>query len=462
MLDMQQKIKIFKALGNETRFFIFKTVFYLFFMYSSLFSQEISSSYKLGSFDGMFRAYHVFSPSYVKSGRSEDYAVNGSTIGGHIRYHTPKQYDIGITTALYYSMGTGLNDTKDPNTIMATGRFFTKDYSPKAVLGELNVHYKDDFQSLVVGHFKINSPLTNAIVTYMPNMFEALVYENRLLNNTTISVGKIEKMAYGTRSSVEYGMIGEATNTAGATQSGIDIKGKFRDIGSQTLVDNTKNTDGVYLLGLENDALKNIKLRTWNFYATDILNMFYLDASYKNSSTPYGFSAQYLRIDSVGENLGSSLLDSSSAYLVGLKASIQNEKSNLYLAYNHSGDGKILNPWGGDPAFTSSVFSRNAYRANVNAYKIGFDYKMTDDFTIKNSYAYYGKSTTEGTFVPSQPAESISMPDTNAMEYDMIFLYNITKKLHFLGLLSYKTSEYYYADKTVEFLDVDMVLTYSF
>jgi len=429
---------------------------------TSLSAQEISSNYDLGSFDGVVRGYHVFYPSYVKSGRSEDYAVDGSTIGGHLRYHTPKLSNFGLTTALYYSMGTGLNDKDDANTLMATGRFFTKDYSAKAVLGELNLHYTDESHHFTLGHFKIDSPLTNSIYTYMPNMFEAFLYQNKSIDKTTVTLAKIEKMAYATRTPVEYGMVGEATKTAGATQSGIDTRGEFKNIGSQTLADDRVKTDGVYVLAIENNSLKDIKLRAWNFYADDIINMFYVDATYANKDIPYTFSAQYLRTDSVGKDLANSMLDDDSAYMLGLKISLEYKQALFSFAYNHSGDAKILNGWGGDPAYTSSVFSRNAYRANVDAFKLEFDYSFTDTFKIKNSYAFYGQSTTEGTFVPSQPAEPISMPDTNAMEYDMIFLYNITKRLHFLGLLSYKTSEYYYAYDTVEFVDVDMVLTYSF
>ena len=428
----------------------------------NVYAQNLSDEYNLGEFDGLVRGYHIFSPSYVKSGRAEDYAVDGSTIGGHLRYYTPKFSGFGATAALYYSMGTGLNDRKDTNTIMAAGRFFTKDYSSRAVLGELNFHYKDDIHHIVLGDFKINSPLTNSIYTYMPNMFQALLYENKSFENTVITIAKIEKMAYASRAPVEFGVIGEATRTAGTTQNALDLRGDFRDIGSQTLADDSKNTDGVYVLALENNSLKNTKLRAWNFYAKDIINMFYLDVIYKDNSKPYTLSAQYLRVDTVGDNLASSMVDASSAYMLGLKGTYKYQNSLFYLAYNHSGDAKILNAWGGDPAYTSAIFSRNAYRANVDAYKIGFDYKVTDKLKIKNSYAYYGKSTTQGSFVPSKPIEALSMPDTNSMEYDMVFLYRITKKLHFLGLLSYKTSEYHYENKTVEFADIDMVLTYKF
>jgi hypothetical protein len=415
-----------------------------------------------GELEGVLRGYHVFSPSYIKSGRSEDYAVNGSTIGGHLRYRSPTYNGFGLTTALYYSMGTGLNDKDDANTIMATGRFFTKDYSPKAVLGELNIHYKDETQTSTLGHFKIDSPLTNSIYTYMPNMFEALLYENRSFEKMTLTVAKVDKMAYATRTPVEFGMIGEATRTAGTTQSGINTRGQFRDIGSQTLADDSKDTNGLYVLGVKDNSLEDVKLQAWNFYADNIINMFYADASYKTTDSPYAFAAQYLRVDGIGDNLGDSLLDKSSAYMLGLKSSFQYKDALFYLAYNHSGDAKLLNAWGGDPAYTSSVFSRNAYRANVDAYKVGFDYKVSKDFKIKNSYANYGQSTTEGTFVPSRPLQVLSSPDTDAIEYDMVFLYNITKDLHFLGLISYKESEYYYANKTVEFVDVDMVLTYKF
>lgn len=419
---------------------------------------------EFGKFDGLVRFYNIFSPSYVKSGRAEEYAIDGSTIGGHLRYNSPKYFGIGATTALYYSTGTGLNNKDDKNTIVAAARFFTSDYSSKAVLGELNIHYKYDNHYAVLGRLKIDSPLTNSISTYMPSMFESFLYKNSSLPLTTITIAQVDKMAYATRTPVEFGLIGETTRTAGATQAAMDNRGKFRDIEKQVLDDSDAKTDGVTILGVESSFFKNTTIRAWDIYAHDIINMFYLDAEYKNeiNSLNYSLSAQYLSVESVGRNLASDWMDSKSAYLTGIKGSVKYKKSFFYIAYNHSGNSKLLNPFGGNPAYTSSIFSSNAYRANVDAFKTGFHYDISEKIKFMGSYADYGQSTTLGTFSPSKPVEAVSLARGDAIEYDILLSYNPIKQLNILGAIIYKTSEYFYADKQVQLLDLDLVITYKF
>ncbi|PHR56372.1 MAG: hypothetical protein COA44_08425 [Arcobacter sp.] len=453
-----------------------KSVFsglFLFFLSLALFAEEKTlvqedpniSSLDWGKIEGRIRLYHIFEPAYAKSGRENDYKINGSTIGGYIRYLSPEFSGFGATTALYYARGTGLNDKNDVDTIMAAGRFFTKDYSPKAVLGELNVHYKDDRHYGVIGRYHIDSPLTNSIYTYMPNMFQAALYENSSLSDTKIIVSQIEKMAYGTRSPVEFGLIGELTRTAGATQNGIDTRGDFLDIEKQTLADNNANTNGLTAFAVENSSFDNTKLRLWDFYAHDIINMFYVDTTYTNKkvSLPYSLSAQYLRIDSIGDDLADKWMDSDSAYLWGLKATLKYNKAFFHISYNHSGSSRILNPWSGDPAYTSTFFSRNAYRADVDAYKIGFNYDILQNLKLITYYADYGMSNTPGTFAPSKPIElPVKLGEDDAIETAVLLKYKPIEDLTILGGVIYKTSEYFYAGKQVELLDVDLVISYTF
>jgi hypothetical protein len=169
-----------------------------------------------------------------------------------------------------------------------------------------------------------------------------------------------------------------------------------------------------------------------------------------------------MSVRSIGKNLASSWLDSSSATLFGLKLSVNYEKISAYIAYNHSGDSKLLNPFGGDPAYTSSFFSRNAYRANVDAYKLGAVYKVKDNFKIIASYANYGKSSTIGTFASSKPVEAPSSPRTAAKESALLFSYNPIKSINILTGAIYKNSEYYYNNEQVNLLDLDMLITYKF
>ncbi len=418
-----------------------------------------------GKVEGLIRLYHIFDPAYVKSGRSHDYKIDASTIGGHLRYHSPELSGIGATVAFYYARGTGLNDTDDVNTIMGAGRFFTADYSSKAVLGEANVHYKDKDNQLLGGRYHLDSPLTNSIYTYMPNMFEGIQYENSSLDKTKVTLAQIEKMAYGNRAPVEFGLIGELTNTAGATQNGLNTRGDFIAIEKQTLADNSAHTNGLTALAIENSSLEDTQLRIWDFYAHDIMNMLYADAAYakKESQTAYSLSAQYLRIDSVGDDLADALMDSDSAYMWGVKGTFKVNKAFFSLAYNHSGSSRIVNPWSGDPAYTSTFFSRNAYRADIDAYKLGFNYDLMEELTFISYYANYGKSSTPGTFAPAKPVElPVKLGEDDAIETGALFKYKPTKSLTVLTGVIYKTSEYTYAGKQVELLDLDLVVTYTF
>jgi len=417
-----------------------------------------------GDVSGQLRFYYIFEPSYVKSGRTNDYSVDGSAIGGHIRYTSPIFSNFGASTALYYAQDSGLNNMNDPDTMVAAGRFFTKDYSAKAVLGELNLFYKDKHHHVVVGRQKIDSPLTNSISTYMPNMFEALYYLNSQLDENQFTLLQINNMAFGTRAPVEFGLIGETTRTAGSTQSALESRGKFLPIGEQVLANDSSYTNGVTGVALTNTSLHNTTFRAWDFYAYDIINMLYLDASYKNSydDLSYSFSAQYLNVNSVGKNLASAWLDKNSAYLMGVKAGVTYKNISTYIAYNHSGDAKLLNPFGGDPAYTSSFFSRNAYRANVDAYKLGLVFAVAKNFKVIASHAEYGQSTTTGTFASAQPVEAPAKPKTDARESALLFSYNQIKSLNILTGAIYKNSEYYYASKQVNLLDLDLLITYKF
>ena len=424
---------------------------------------EAKEESKWGKLEGQIRLYHVFSPAYIKSGRTTDNTIEGSTIGGHLRYITPEFSGFGATTAVYYARGTGLNDKYHEDSIMAAGRFFTSNYSPKAVLGEANVHYKDKTHHAIAGRYKVNTPITNAIFTYMPHMYQAFQYTNSALDLTKVTFMQIEKMAYGNRSPVEFGLIGERTRTGGVAQPGHDTRGDFIDIEEQTLgVSNTK-TNGVTGLGIENTSIPDTKLRLWDFYGHDIMNMLYVDATYKPKDASYSLAGQYLRIDSVGDELAlkPTFMDSTSAYVVGLKATLKYSKAFFYLAYNHSGDSRLFNPWGGDPAYTSSFFSKNAYRANVDAYKLGFNYQLLDNLKLITSHAEYSKSTTPGTFAPLDKGD-LKLPENDAFESAFLLSYNPFKKLNILGGVIYKTSEHNYLNEQVKLLDVDLLVTYKF
>ncbi len=147
-------------------------------------------------------------------------------------------------------------------------------------------------------------------------------------------------------------------------------------------------------------------------------------------------AAQYLRQQDVGDSLAGEL----DFNLFGVKAALQGEKWLVYGAYNNStGDTGMLNAWGGDPAYTSSIFSRNEYRKRVNAFKIGFRYNILRNLAFMASYANYGKSESIGK-IAGVGSDLTAL--TNARETDLALVYKPVKGLMVKLFYANRTSEY--------------------
>jgi len=99
--------------------------------------------------------------------------------------------------------------------------------------------------------------------------------------------------------------------------------------------------------------------------------------------------------------------------LFGLKAGVGGKGWSVWGAFNSSsGDTAFLNAWGGDPAYTSTIFSRNAYRENVDAWGIGFKYKIMPGLVFVAKHMRYGKSDTLG-FGPRRVQPQDDADETN-------------------------------------------------
>ena len=65
-------------------------------------------------------------------------------------------------------------------------------------------------------------------------------------------------------------------------------------------------------------------------------------------------------------------------------------------AYETKDDGGLLNAWGANPGYTSSIFSRNQYRSNVDAYKATLVWMPMKGLKLVASHADYGQSDMTG------------------------------------------------------------------
>jgi len=233
-------------------------------------------------------------------------------------------------------------------------------------------------------------------------------------------------MMAGSRTLADYALIGERTGTAGIAYDIVsdDIRGDFNNI--EVFSGTGKSTAGLTFVAIDFKPTKESRLQFWDYYAYDLLNIVYLEGEYVFSISKkqkVKFLVQYLD----ETDIESSYMGDISANLYGLKTVYTYGKSSIFAAYNSTGSQSIVNLWAGDPGFTSSIFSRNEYRADVDAYKIGFKQKL-GDFVFHASYARYDKSKSPR-FIGG--VSSFGIKDAQATNFILTYSYkkNIKAKL---------------------------------
>lgn len=378
-------------------------------------AEDLAEMIKEGKAGGYIRMHHI------EPGFSDTIAASGSVIGGKLKYQTGALYGLRFGAAFYTTHDTGLTkwdySTREGRNQLATG-LFGDEWGSYSTLGEAYASYHISNTDLTYGRQEFQTPMTKNAVTIIPNLFEGTVATIKELPDTKITAAHITKIQYGTRSTTDQGLIGDGLYgiTAGA---GAGLKaptgnadtgaitagyGKeyFQDMAEAAFGRNVMDTSGVTSLGIEY-AKGNLKANAWDYYAHEIMNTIYADAEYKLNAgvTKVTLGAQLLTQSDVGNfanSAGGAYLSTASnftakditgtnlyrtqlspdgqidATLWGVQAKAEFADLAVSLAYNQTNDGHIINPWGGDPAYTSTIFSRNEYRADTNAYKIGAEY----------------------------------------------------------------------------------------
>lgn len=307
------------------------------------------------------------------------------------------------------------------------------------ILGEAFLSYDNKLLSARLGRQTIDTPLTQIRASLTPNFYEAYMFSSQALEGLKLTAGHITKMAYGSRSAPDSGIIGENTSTAGAianlirpTTSAVE-QAKFYNIG-QLATDVPANalgsaTLGRSVAGATYSGIKNLNVDAWVYHSYDIATDYYVEASYKMPVTKAlnaKFDAQYL----TQQADASSVTGERNFHMMGAKASVGNKKYGAFVALNKSLDnensiaGQYFNIWGADPAYTSTIFSRNAYRTNVTAYKVGAHYVLMKGLKFMVHYANYGQSNTT---MGGHTTATAKGAKTNAYEVDTVIAYKPTK-----------------------------------
>ena len=412
-----------------------------------------------GEVSGQIKAMHILGDK--TNGFTPE---NGSAYLGTLKYVTP---DLGISglkagAAFYINGDTGETTWNDATNKTAQGMFTgSADGDTATLLGQAYLEYKSKMLDATIGRQILNTPLTTIKWSLMPNFYQAAVATVRPVGGLSLTAFHANAMSYGSRSAADYMLIGEGTGTAGVMgrtvqQSGTREQAKFINFGKGTGITTAgaDNTSGMSAFNATFKAGKNFKISVWDYIVHDYANNLYADAMYKlpvMKGTDLTLNAQYLKQSDEGSKYAGEL----DFAMYGAKAKVGNKKWSVYAAYNSSNNktvatinlgsaqrysGGFFNAWGADPAYTSSLFSRNAYRQDVSAYKIGGSYKIMKGLKLMVSHADYGKSKTGAAGGGGVTPGALATND--ATETDIVLVYKPTKALMLKIFNAQRKSEY--------------------
>ncbi|MCW8894926.1 MAG: OprD family porin [Sulfurimonas sp.] len=393
---------------------------------------------------------------------------NGSGYLVKLKYETPEVFTDGLKVGvgMYVNGDAGLTnwDVKKKPAAGgdwdkgAYGMVVDRDGKTKSLMGEAYLDYTNDYFHARIGRQTIDTPLTVIQTSLMPNFYEAYMLDTDIIDGLKVTAGHMAQMSFGSRAMADWGMIGERTGTAGvATRLYNDPKNDpFYSGADAALVEQAEfysmseaagfsDSDGRSVLGLTYTGIKNLQADFWAYHAYDIANDFYTELKYKipvAKGMAVNLSAQYLMQKDTGDSLAGDI----DFNMMGAKAALGTKKWGVFAAFNSSGskdngtEGQYFNAWGADPAYTSSIFSRNAYREDVDAYKIGAHYVIMKGLKLMVNYADYGKSKTEQSSRDLSPTNVAAGND--AYEIDTVLVYKPSKEWMFKVFNARRVSEY--------------------
>lgn len=405
---------------------------------SSLFASSNTNNIQIS---GELKVHHILTDQ-----KNAWAPTTGSAAMLKLKMITPEFNNFSFGIASYTTGDTGVTKTNTAGETVAAGMFMgdvTSDTTEtKTVIGESYLQYNNYNYVAKIGRQLLDTPMTSNLYSTTPNFYEAVVLGYKLSENINLVASHVNKMSYGARSLTDFALIGEKTLTAGASSQSKTLRGEFTNMG--VLATGT-NTDGIIALGAKYNE-NNVSTQGWLYLADDLVNIGYFESNYNKSlvkQTKFITSIQYLTSSYKGQ-----LSNTADSSVAGVKLTLAHKGSKYYIAYNNSSK-TTINPWGGDPLYTSSIFSRNGYRDNVSAYKIGMKYKIQKGLKIIASYADYGKSNMTGV-------------TSNATETDFALVYKPNKKTMLKLIHANRTSEFNSVDNDRTQKHLRVIASYKF
>lgn len=417
-----------------------------------------------GTFNVDFKMVHMF------SGLDNGWDRNtGSAFYVNPKYTTPVWNGFSAKVALGILGNTGLRDIQNGK---LGGGLYMGDVGPGVDpllstetwtgLDEAYLRYQNEYVDIKGGRFDLSTPMTNIKYNLQKNLYEGATIESKkLIPGTKVMVGYLSKMMYGSRAANDYSFAGEATFVnnptyknmmTGASYHVMTGRGDYFNFGELA----GANDAGMLFAGAVNKSLiPNTKLQVWDYYVDGVLNQIYADAatSYKmQNGVTLKAGAQIL-----SQQLDNNVVQTGDSPLIwGAMASAGYMGFTAGIAYNSSNSDQVVNVWGADPLYTSTILARNAFRPDVDAFKVSAKYvvpkidQIPGKIILAAAYANYGQS-------------SLVKSQGDAISRNYILTYKPTKKLFFKLWNTTQTSEFNgYLGKEVKVNEVRGIIGYKF
>ena len=359
-------------------------------------AEDLSSMFANGKASGQIREFSINRAVEFSSSAKTDYTRSANAIGGHLKFVTDDYKGLSLGTAFYTTNGFATPTETDTVKIDPTlGGVNNDSFS---ILGEAFIDYKIGKTQFIGGRQKINTPFIAADdFRMLPSFVESYSLTNKNLSDTTLAIAHTTRFAQSPFGGA-YNAAASPSNaqlSASGGYSAWDSRNQTKEFVNVGTYAVGKSTAGITSVSAIYSGVEGLKVQVWDFYAHDIMNTIYADASYKmkmGSFTPF-VAAQLIKQNDVGgsylQNTAISTNGKLDSMLYGLKAgfSVENftlvgaytattENSDSDLANEGSATKSIISMWGGYSSFTGGMTNRHSTLAGTKASKFAAIYNF--------------------------------------------------------------------------------------
>ena len=274
-------------------------------------ANRFTNTFENATVDGYMRAAYE-----IHNVKGDDTFEDGS-IGGKLHIETAPIHGISLGSSFYTSNSFGSSDNRG---LVPFRGEVANSYS---ILGEAYLKAAFRNTTLTLGRQEIDTPFAQVDdIGMVPNTFEAYVLENKDLPDTTLFVGKIQKMA-----GVDAEVVDQFTRVNGS--------------------------NNMQVVGLTYEGIKNLNFNAWYYRLKDaeINSIAYMETTYESvfNGIDYSVGVQYAK---------QTYLNEKDTSIYGINASLGYNDAGFTLgfAYNKAEGNAATSGFGGGPFFSNSEY----------------------------------------------------------------------------------------------------------